>query len=125
MAANKSPFSCKEEDWAKWKEDFEDYVEIVNPGGRELLRMVAKAKEEVKESVLKVQWYTEEDWKRREAVFTLLKNKTTGEARGLIMGVPPNNGFEAWRSLALRYEPQVGIRRMQELAELQQLANKC
>ena len=34
------------------------------------------------------------------------------------------NGFEAWRVLTIRFEPQMGIRRMKEVAELSALQNK-
>ena len=32
--------------------------------------------------------------------------------------------YEAWRTLTLRFEPQVGTRRMKEVSELTQLQNK-
>ena len=40
------------------------------------------------------------------------------------MCIPRDNGFEAWRNLCMRYEPQTGIRRMKEIAELTLLQNK-
>ena len=40
------------------------------------------------------------------------------------MGVQRDNGYEAWRSLTLRFDPQVGIRRMTGLSELNQVQNK-
>ena len=33
-------------------------------------------------------------------------------------------GFEAWKNLTIMYEPQQGIRRMKEIAELAALQNK-
>ena len=58
------------------------------------------------------------------AFFTLLKTNTSVEAHNLIMGVQRDNGYEAWRSLALRFEPEVDTRRMREFSELNQLQNK-
>ena len=42
-------FSGKDEDWQKWKEDIEDYVDAIGGcgGSREILRKVAKSKEEI------------------------------------------------------------------------------
>ena len=48
----------------------------------------------------------------------------TSEARKIINCVPRGCGFEAWRNLTLRYEPQSSIRRMKEIAELTSLQNK-
>ena len=35
------------------------------------------------------------------------------------------NGYEVWRLLGVRYEPQVGMKRLKELGELTMLQNKC
>ena len=40
------------------------------------------------------------------------------------MCVRENSGYDAWRAFALRFEPQTGMRRMKEIAELTQLQNK-
>lgn len=40
------------------------------------------------------------------------------------MGAARENGYEAWRMLSISYEPLVGIRRLQELAEMSQLQKK-
>ena len=60
--------SGKDEDWAKWKEDPEDYNEAVRPGARELRRLVATKKVEIRADMVA----GEEEWKRRFAIFTLL-----------------------------------------------------
>ncbi len=54
----------------------------------------------------------------------LLKRKTSNEARSIVMCARNENGFEAWRLLLGRFEPQAGIRRMKEMAELMDLRNK-
>ena len=57
-------------------------------------------------------------------LFILLESKPSGDCRNLIMGVEKDNGWEVWRSLSIRFEPQIGIRRMREMAELGQRQNK-
>ena len=119
-------FAGKDEEWPRWKESVEDYVEAVYPGLKELLRVTSKEKEEVLEKTVRDEGYVEAEWSHRTALFTLLKTKTEphSEARNLIMCVPRENGYEAWRTLTTRFEPQVGIRRMKEISELTQLQNK-
>ena len=41
-------FSGKDEDWATWKKDLEDYSEALHPGSRELLRRTDLEKEEIR-----------------------------------------------------------------------------
>ena len=101
-----------------------EYTEVVNPSAREVFRFVSKAKEEIGEEDLRRNGYAGEAWPRRLAVFTLRNIKTSGGARNLTMGVQCDNGYKAWRSLTLRFNPQGGIRRMKELSELNQLQNK-
>ena len=91
---------------------------------RETLRLAAKAKTEILEETLRKEGYVFEEWSQRTSLFTLVKAKTAGEARNLVLGAERENGYEAWRNLSMRFEPQVGIRRMREVAELSQLQNK-
>ena len=95
---------------------------------REALRRAAKEKEEMTKSFFvsggRGAEFTEEAWNRGEELYMLFKNKTTGEGRTLIMGIERDNGWEAWRALAIRYEPQAGIRRMREMADLNALQMK-
>ena len=67
---------------------------------------------------------TEEEWGLAGNLFTLLKRKTAGEARSLAMCVDRQNEYDAWRILVGRFEPQAGIRRLKEIAELMALQNK-
>ena len=64
---------------------------------------------------------TEEEWNRSYDLFVLLKRKTTSEARTLAVSALRDNGFESWRLLVSRFEPQAGIKRMKEMAELMSL----
>ena len=62
-----------EEEWPKWKEEIEDYIEAVHPGLKHAIILTSKAKEEVTEKTLRDEEYVWEEWKLREAIFTLLK----------------------------------------------------
>ena len=120
-------FCGKDEDWPQWKESVEDYVEQIRPGMKELLKRCGKAKEEVTEAtVQKTEGYVEGQWLLRPEIFSLLKTKTVAasEARTTVMCTDRENGYEAWRTLTIRFEPQMGIRRMKEVAELTALQNK-
>ena len=68
----------------------------------------------------------EEQWKMRTEVYTLIKRKTevASEARKIVETVPHENGYEAFRILGLRYEPQTGLKRLIEMSEINQLQNK-
>ena len=122
-------FAGKEEEWPKWKEGLFDYAEAVQPGLKWLLEVMgAKAKEAITpELCVKHSWCNQEEWKQAEGIYTLLTRKTAvcSEPRKIIMCIPRDNGFEAWRNLCMRYEPQTGIRRMKEIAELTLLQNMC
>jgi hypothetical protein len=69
---------------------------------------------------------TEEDWELRHEVYKLLKRKTDAntDARKIVECVEQSNGFECWRLLGVRYEPQAGMKRLAELGELMSLRDK-
>ena len=69
---------------------------------------------------------TDEEWTLRFEIFKLLKRKTESgsEARKIVECVGDSNGYEVWRLLGVRYEPQVGMKRLKELGELTMLQNK-
>ena len=115
-------FVGREEEWPKWKEATEDYVDAVHPGMKQALSLVAQVKSQVTDR-LQVN-LTEDGWNLRCNLFMLLKRKMSGEARSLVMCVDHQNGYEAWRLLIGRLEPHAGIRRMKEIAELMALQNK-
>ena len=52
------------------------------------------------------------------------KGKTTGELKTLVTSAERDNGLESWRILVSRFEPQVGIKRMNEICELLSHQNK-
>ena len=64
------------------------------------------------------------EWALAAQLFILLKRKTTGEAKTLVTSAVRNNGFESWRILVSRFEPQAGIKRMKEVSGLMSFQNK-
>ena len=56
-------FSGKEEEWLRWKEETEDYVDAMRPGLKQARRLAAQTKSEVVDR-LQVD-LTEEAWKSR------------------------------------------------------------
>ena len=64
-------FSGKEEEWLRWKEKTEDYVDAVHPGMKQALSLAAQVKSQVTDR-LQVN-LTEEEWNLRCNLFMLLK----------------------------------------------------
>ena len=121
-------FSGKEEAWSKFKEDLMDYADAVHPGIKLQLDWTLKQKDEITEAVINRNPLSTlaEDWPLRFDLHKLLKRKTepTSEARKIVECVSDANGYEVWRLLGVRYEPQVGMKRLKELGELTMLQNK-
>ena len=119
-------FSGKDEEWPKWKEALEDYVEAVHPGLKLALVEMSKTDGEVTLDSLRKNDppFGDTEWEKRESLFTLLKLKTSIEARNVVMCAERMNGLEAWRLLTGRFEGGLGMRRMKEIAELNALQNK-
>ena len=106
-------FTGKDEEVLRWKESM---------GLQQVLNIVAKTRSQVTDRTqLSV---TEEEWNLSNDIFVLLKRKTVGEARVMVTCVSRDSGFEAWRLLVGRFEPQAGIKRMREVADLMALQNK-
>ena len=121
-----SIFSGKEEEWSRWQDEVEDYADAYQTGLRQALEMAADQKVPITEKTFKENGWARE-WDEMEPVIKLLKRKTVPktEARNIVMCAEPN-GFEAWRTLALRYQPNGSIRRLQEIAELTALqSTRC
>ena len=122
-------FGSKEEHWAKFKDGIRDFADAVHNGLKAQLDWALKQRDEVTRDVLArnpLASTTEEHWDLRYEVFKLLKRKTevASEARKIIETVGDSNGYEAWRLLGVRYEPQVGMKRLRELGEFTKLQNR-
>ena len=121
-------FGSKEEAWSKFKDGFKDYTDAIHPGCKLQLDWALKQKEEVTREVLSRNplGSTDEDWIVRFNLFQFLKRRTetNSEAHNIVECVGDSNGYEVWRLLGVRYEPQVGMKRLKELGELTMLQNK-
>ena len=116
-------FEGKDEAWLQWKEATEDYVDAVRPGLKHAMEVAAKVGGQIKDRS-QLSSVTDEEWNLNSELFVLLKRKTTGEAKTLVTSALRDNGFESWRILVSRFEPQVGIKRMKEICDLIALQNK-
>ena len=121
-------FGSKEDHWPKFREDLMDYADAVHPGLRLQLEWVLKQKDEVTAASMRGNplGTTEAEWELRAKLYMLLKIKTeaTTDARKIVECVEQSNGFEAWRLLGVRFEPQAGMKRLAELGELMSLRDK-
>ena len=93
------------EDWAKWKEELEDYADAVHGGLKHALSNTLKISEEVTEDRLKRGGGFEgTEWSKSQEFHIQLKRKTSplSEARKIII-CANTNGYEAWRNLTIRY----------------------
>ena len=92
-----------------------DYSDAVHPGIKPQLEWTLKQKEEITQEVIGRNPLSSpaEDWPLRFDLFKLIKRKTesTSEARKIVECVGDSNGYEVWRLLGIRYEPQVGMKK--------------
>lgn len=72
-----SEFTRKDEEWLRWKEAMEDYVDAVHPGLKQVLHLAAKANAQLDTRVQLNS--TEQEWNLSPSLFVLLKRKTAGE----------------------------------------------
>ena len=109
-------FGSKDEAWSRLKEGLKDYSDAVHPGIKLQLEWTLKQREEITQKILgrNPLGSTDEDWSLRCELFKLLKRKTESgsEARKIVECVGDSNGYEVWRLLGIRYEPQVGMKRL-------------
>ena len=108
------------------KDELGDYADAVHAGLKHAFHVTVKIPEEATQHLLTVAGgLIGEEWETSQEVHILLKRKTAppSEAMKIVMCAKAS-GYEAWRNLAIRYQPPAGIRRMKELSELTQLQNK-
>ena len=104
-------YEGKLEEWRDWKENMEDYVDTVKGGMKEIMREVEKEEGKI-----------DEDWKKDKGdmavksdihLWRLLKQKTRGEAKKVVLTVGEGEGLAAWRALCRSMGPrgQVSVAR--------------
>ena len=108
--------------WNKWKQDVAKYFDESKEGIKNVMEQVANLKNPVTSEVLKeaAQNYPQvlssvEQWKH---LYRALEKLTDGEAAKIISTVKDENGFEAWRQLHLRFEPELEAQRNVVLTDL-------
>ena len=97
--------------WNKWKEGVMKYFDESREGIKKVMEEVARYKDPVTAEVLRetARSYPEvlssvEQWKH---LYRALEKLTEGEASKVLSTVKDENGFEAWRQLHLRFEPEL------------------
>ena len=85
-------FVGKDEEWLRWKAATEDYVDAVHPGLKHVLGVAAKVTGQITDQS-QLGGVLDEEWMQASKLFILLKRKTTGEARTLVMSAVRDNGF--------------------------------
>ena len=101
----------------------EDYAGAVHLGLKHVMGVAAKATSPITDQP-QFEGALDAEWALAAQLFVLLKRKTTGEAKTLVTSAVRDNGFESWRILVSRFEPQAGIKRMKEVSELMSLQKK-
>ena len=121
-------FGGKEELWPKFREDLMDFADAVHPGITVQLEWTLRQREEITPPVMGADpiGSTADDWELRYELHKLLKRKTEAntDVGKIVECVEHSNGYEVWRRLGIRYEPQAGMKRLTELGELMGLRDK-
>ena len=116
-------YSGEKDDWPVWRGEMGDFIGSFHPGMKGAMAAMAKGPSEIIEHSLPSNDppYGREEWALSEKLLVMLRRKTSGEARNVVMCVDRQNGCEAWRGLAGRFEACATIRRMTLIAELNAL----
>ena len=119
-------FGDKVEEWRTWKEDFEDYLDMSNPGMKAYLKIMATQDEEETEEGReeKRREFGDRIVKDEVQVWRALKNLTTGEARKVVMTVKGENGFKVWQKMHVRFEKSLAAKHGAALAEFSAMASR-
>ena len=108
--------------WRKWKEEVAKYFDDGKEGMKMVMDDVAKLKipvtKEILEQACQDRPQLVEQVLRWKHVYRALEKLTGGEAAKVISTVPEENGFEAWRQLHLRFEPELEAQKNVVLLEL-------
>ena len=116
-------FSGNIEIWRKWRGEVTKYFDEEKEGMKSVMEEVAKHDEPVTQQVLQqaclrypgVLIEQLQHWKH---LYRALEKLTDGEARKVIDTVVEENGFEAWRQLHLRFEPELEAQKNVVLLEI-------
>ena len=109
--------------WKRWKEEVTKFFDEEHEGMKAVMDEVAKNGGPITEEVLQQAFKNNpaavgdklQKWKH---LYRALEKLTSGEAARVISTVRAENGFEAWRQLHLRFEPELEAQKNTVLYDL-------
>ena len=109
--------------WKRWKEEVTKFFDEEHEGMKAVMDEVAKNGGPITEEVLQQAFKNNpaavgdklQKWKH---LYNALEKLTSGEAARVISTVRAENGFEAWRQLHLRFEPELEAQKNTVLYDL-------
>ena len=108
--------------WRKWKEETTKYFDEGREGIKGIMDEVGKSGRvitaEVLEEAAQNNPHKIEGLKKWKHLYRALEKLTDGEAAKVISTVADENGFEAWRQLHLRFEPELEAQKNTVLVDL-------
>lgn len=124
MVPNK--YSDNIEEWRKWKDDVSKYFDEGQEGIKAIMDEVAKSTIVVDvhelRRVAQTHPHTVQDLEKWKHLYRAIEKLVEGEAAKVVSTVPEENGFEAWRQLHLRFEPELEAQKNTVLLELHNIA---
>ena len=118
-----TPFNHDISVWRKWKEEVTKHFDDKHEGMKYIMDHISKLDYVIDEKVMEDECYNNPcapvanllKWKH---LYRALEKLTEGEAHKVISTVPNENGFEAWRQLTMRFEPELEAQKNTVLLEL-------
>ena len=110
-------YEGKIEEWRDWKDVVEDYTDMIKPGMKELMKEAEKEAENIGinwEGVINAAVAKQQNM----GLWRLLKQRTEGEARKVVLTVEEGAGFAAWQTLCKRMGPSLEARKAKVMAEV-------
>ena len=108
--------------WRKWKEEVTKYFDESREGIKGILDEIGNMQQPITVEVLRAAGernpHKVADLEKWKHLYRALEKLTDGEAAKVVSTVTDENGFEAWRQLHLRFEPQLQAQKNTVLLEL-------
>ena len=116
-------FSDDVSNWRKWKDEVAKYFDEGKDGMKAIMDDVSRCKQAITKEVLEEACSRNptavvEQLQKWKHLYRALEKLTAGEAAKVISTVSDENGFEAWRQLHLRFEPELEAQKNVVLLEL-------
>jgi hypothetical protein len=115
-------FSDDISQWRKWKETVAKYFDEGREGLKAIMDEVGRSTTPVDQAMLQLAAtrhpHTIPDLEKWKHLYRALEKLVEGEAAKVIESVQDENGFEAWRQLHVRFEPELEAQKNVVLLEL-------